>query len=74
MPIQSTIFKSNRSQAVRIPKDLAFPDSVKKVIIHKVGKSRVITPVDALWDDFFAQPGIDIVEPEDLPIQERERL
>jgi antitoxin VapB len=59
---------------LRIPKDLAFSGSVKKVIIRKVGKSRVITPVDALWDDFFALPGIDIAEPDDLPVQERERF
>ncbi len=56
MTANSTLFKSNRSQAVRIPKDLAFPDSVKKVMVRKVGKSRVITPVDALWEDFFAMP------------------
>jgi len=53
----TTVFKSNRSQAVRIPKELAFADDVKKVVVRKVGKSLVITPVDALWDDFFAQPG-----------------
>jgi antitoxin VapB len=57
MPSQSTLFKSNRSQAVRIPKDLAFPDDVKKVIVRRVGASRVITPVDSLWDDFFDQAG-----------------
>jgi antitoxin VapB len=72
MPAQSTLFKSNRSQAVRLPKDQAFPESVKKVFVRTVGKSRIITPVDALWDDFFDQPGIDIQEPEDLPIQDRE--
>lgn len=63
MPVSSTIFKSNRLQAVRLPKELAFPDNVKKVIVRRVGKSVVLTPVDALWDDFFDQPGIDIVEP-----------
>lgn len=72
MPVSSTIFKSNRSQAVRLPKELAFPDDVKKVIVRRVGKSVVITPVGALWDDFFDQPGIDIVEPADLPPQERD--
>jgi antitoxin VapB len=72
MPAQSTLFKSNRSQAVRIPKELAFPENVTKVFVRKVGKSVTITPVDALWDDFFAQPGIDIEEPEDLPVQDRE--
>lgn len=56
MNAQSTVFKSNRSQALRVPKDLAFPEGVKKVIVRKVGKSLVFTPVDALWDDFFSQP------------------
>ncbi len=28
---QSTVFKSNKSQAVRLPKPVALPDSVKKV-------------------------------------------
>lgn len=57
MQVQSALFKSNRSQAVRLPKDLAFPESVKKVVVRKVGNSRIITPVDSLWDDFFAEPG-----------------
>ncbi len=56
MNAQSTVFKSNRSQALRVPKDLAFPEGVKKVIVRKVGKSLIFTPVDALWDDFFSQP------------------
>jgi antitoxin VapB len=54
---QTTIFKSNRSQAVRIPKELAFPEGVKRVIVRKVGKSLIVTPVDSLWDDFFDEPG-----------------
>ncbi len=72
MNAQTTIFKSNRSQAVRIPKELAFPDDVKKVIVRKVGKSLVITPPEDFWDDFFDQPGIDIQEPEELPYESRE--
>ena len=69
----AAVFKSNRSQAVRIPKDMEFPDGVKKVVIRKVGKSRVITPVDALWDDFFdrpANPGFP--ERDQPPVQERD--
>lgn len=72
MNAQTTIFKSNRSQAVRIPKELAFPDGMKKVFVRRVGKSLILTPVDALWDDFFDRPGIDIEEPADIPVQERE--
>ncbi len=73
MKAQTTIFKSNRSQAVRLPKDVAFPETVKKVFVRKQGKSVIITPIDALWDDFFDRPGCpDFIEPEDLPPQERD--
>lgn len=53
----STLFKSNRSQAVRLPKELAFSDDVKKVIVRKIGKSIILTPAEAIWEDFFAEPG-----------------
>lgn len=72
MPAQSSLFKSNRSQAVRIPKELAFPEGVKRVFVRKVGKSVILTPVDALWDDFFDQPGIDLGPRDQPPMQERD--
>ncbi|MCE3246725.1 MAG: antidote-toxin recognition MazE family protein [Geminicoccaceae bacterium] len=50
---RSTVFTSNRSQAVRLPKAVAFPDDVHQVEIVKVGHSRVITPVGRRWDDLF---------------------
>jgi antitoxin VapB len=69
---ESALFRSNRSQAVRIPKDMEFPDDLKKVVVRKVGKSIILTPIDALWDDFFDQPGIDL-GPRDQPMpQERD--
>lgn len=40
--IQTKCFKSNRSQAVRLPKDIAFPESVKDVEIIAVGNKRII--------------------------------
>lgn len=49
----STVFTNNRTQAVRLPADSRFPESVKKVDVRIVGRERVITPVDALWDSFF---------------------
>ena len=64
-PLKAAIFKSNRSQAVRLPKAAAFPDDVKELRIIRQGKGLLLVPVDALWDDFFARPGIDIVEPDD---------
>jgi antitoxin VapB len=51
---KSTVFTSNRSQAVRLPKAVAFPDDVHQVDILKIGRSRVIVPQGKRWDDLFA--------------------
>jgi antitoxin VapB len=72
---QSTVFKTNKTQAVRLPKALAFPDSVKKVNITQQGNSLLITPVGGNWDDFFNGPRIDddfIKNRNQPPPQERE--
>jgi antitoxin VapB len=70
---RASVFKSNRSQAVRIPKELAFPEDVKEVYVIPRGKGLFIVPVNALWDDFFDLPPCpDFIEPEDLPPQERD--
>lgn len=49
----STVFTSNRSQAVRLPKPVAFPEGVHQVDILKIGRSRVIVPQGKRWDDLF---------------------
>jgi antitoxin VapB len=66
----STIFTSNRSQAVRLPKAVAFPEDVHRVDILKIGRSRLIVPAGARWDDFFAD---EARLSEDFDV-ERERL
>jgi antitoxin VapB len=58
--VRTTVFRSNRSQAVRLPKAVAFPSNVKEVAVLREGKRRVIVPANALWNDFFEAPGIDI--------------
>jgi antitoxin VapB len=68
---RTTLFLSNRSQAVRLPKDVAFPEGVSAVAIVRDGTRRVIVPADALWDDFFDSPGIDIGEREQPAVQVR---
>jgi len=54
--VSTKLFLSNRTQAVRLPKDVAFPDDVSEVEITVVGDTRVISParVDFAWGDFFA--------------------
>ena len=50
---RSTVFTTNRSQAVRLPKSVAFPDSVHQVDIIRIGHSRLVCPVGKRWDDLF---------------------
>lgn len=56
--VQTKLFKSNRSQAVRLPKQIAFPESVKDVEITAIGSKRIIVPAGQSWDDWFDSPGV----------------
>lgn len=69
---RTTLFQSNRSQAVRLPKDVAFAEGVKEVAILRDGARRIIVPATAVWDDFFASPGVDLGERNQPPMQQRE--
>ncbi|HEY5208777.1 MAG TPA: type II toxin-antitoxin system VapB family antitoxin [Stellaceae bacterium] len=74
---KTKVFVSNRSQAVRLPKAVAFPAGVRDVEITVSGTSRVISPVGKRWDDLFLrgpqaspdfmtereQPAVDVREP-----------
>jgi len=50
---RSTVFTTNRSQAVRLPKAVAFPPEVHQVEIIRIGPSRLISPAGRRWDDLF---------------------
>ena len=52
----SIVFNNNRTQAVRLPTDMRFPDGVKKVEVRIVGQERVIAPAQHAWDSFFLGP------------------
>lgn len=49
----SSVFKNNRTQAVRLPADLRFPDQIKQVQVRALGNERIIAPLDQTWDSFF---------------------
>src|SRR5258708_2160967 len=74
----STVFTSNRSQAVRLPKAVAFPEHVHHVDILKIGRSRVIVPQGKRWDDLFqngARASDDFMTEREQPAaEEREPL
>jgi len=49
----STVFTNNRTQAVRLPAELRFPDDIKQVNVRAIGNERIITPLAETWDSFF---------------------
>lgn len=74
---KARIFTSGNSQAVRLPKDVAWPENVKRVDVIKLGDARLLTPEGKSWDSFFASPGTSedfMPEREQPPTQERESL
>ncbi len=74
---RASVFKSNKSQAVRLPKPVALPDSVKKVDIIPLGRARLIVPAGDAWDSWFDGEGVteDFMQDREQPLdQEREKL
>lgn len=78
MVVKSKLFKSNRSQAVRIPKAVAFPEEVKEVEIIRTGNTLTITPAGKSWTDLFERgPRVSddfLSERMDMDFPEREPL
>lgn len=72
---QTTLFMSNRSQAVRLPKAVAMPSGVKRVDVIAIGRTRLITPAGEAWDSWFDGEGVsaDFMADREQPTdQERE--
>lgn len=68
------VFKSNTSQAVRLPKAVALPESVKQVDIVPMGRSRLITPAGESWESWFSGEGVteDFMQARDQPSEQSE--
>ena len=73
--METTVFLSNRSQAVRLPKAVALPEDVKKVDVIAVGRTRIITPAGKSWDSWFDGDSVsaDFMNDREQPaVQERD--
>lgn len=72
----SRLFRSNRSQAVRIPKEMEFPASVSDVDVIEHGIVRILVPKKLSveeWIRFGPRLSEDFPSDiEDLPPQERD--
>lgn len=67
--VKTKLFKSNKSQAVRLPKEVAFSESIKDVEIIAIGNRRIISPPGQSWDGWFDGPGVssDFMETRNQP-------
>lgn len=48
-----SVFSNNRTQAVRLPAETRFPETVKRVHVRVSGQDRIISPISSSWDSFF---------------------
>ena len=69
------VFKNNRNQAVRLPKDFEF--KTNEVFIRKEGSDVILSPKPVDWSSYLAAGPVAsegfMEGVEDLPVQERER-
>lgn len=67
------VFFTNRSQAVRLPKEFQF--AVSTVYIHREGEKLILSPRPSKWDEYLSSgpvaPADFMARVEDLPLQER---
>lgn len=75
--MEAAVFKSNKSQAIRLPKAVALPDDITRVEVVVLGRSRLITPVGESWQSWFDGPTVstDFMSDREQPTeQQREAL
>jgi antitoxin VapB len=69
------VFMTNRSQAVRLPREFQF--STNEVFIRKDGEDVILSPRPRDWTSYLAGAPVAseafMEDVEDLPVQERER-
>lgn len=69
------VFMTNRSQAVRLPKDFQF--ATDEVLIRKIGEDVILSPRPRDWKSYLetapAASDTFMAGVEDLPVQERDR-
>ena len=74
MPRTAKIFMTNRSQAVRLPKEYQF--ETDEVFIRKVGDEVILSPRPREWQSYIETAPIAsdafMTEVDDLPVQDRD--
>jgi antitoxin VapB len=75
MPRTAKVFMTNRSQAVRLPKEFQFNSD--EVFIRKEGENVILSPRPTTWEPYLNSGPVAsdafMETLEDLPVQERDR-
>lgn len=74
---RGSVFMTNKTQAVRLPKSVRLPEGVTSVDIVRLGRSWVITPSGESWKQWFEGQTAStdfMTEREQPPLQERASL
>lgn len=69
MLVRTPLFWSSRSQPVRSSKAVAFGPEVHDVVIVPDGPRRIVAPAGMAWDDFFDEPGSEMLSREQPGMQ-----
>ena len=69
---KASVFKSNKSQAVRLPKSVALPEDVRRVDVVAIGRTRIITPEGTSWEEWFDGASVtdDFMSERDQPAEQ----
>lgn len=74
MPRTAKVFMTNRSQAVRLPKEYQF--ATNEVFIRKVGDDVILSPRPRDWRTYLESAPVAsdafMADVEDLPVQDRD--
>ena len=74
MTERGKIFTNGGSQAVRLPKAVRFPETLREVVVQREGRRVILEPADEWTSDFIEALGSwheDIPRPAKRPISQR---
>ncbi|MCK2042192.1 AbrB/MazE/SpoVT family DNA-binding domain-containing protein [Chromohalobacter sp. TMW 2.2308] len=51
--LQGSVFHSQRHQTIRLPRESAFLNGVKRIEIISIGETRILIPEGNSWEEWF---------------------
>ncbi|WP_150462464.1 type II toxin-antitoxin system VapB family antitoxin [Nesterenkonia ebinurensis] len=54
--VKTKLFYTNRTQAVRLPKEIAYEEDDRDILAYRRGDQIVLAPMAKDWDEWFSDP------------------